>query len=311
MGADCEEVMDAYCDRGGNLIDSADVYPLDSNPSHCGLAEELIGEWLFKRKNRSRIVIATKVGGATGEGASDKGLGGKHILKAVDDSLKRLKTDYIDIYQTHWDDGTDPEETLRALDDLVKAGKVRYIGCCSYSASRLVECFETSRRRGVPAFRTLQLKINLIDRDRLAREIETICANYDLAILAYSPLAGGFLTGKYLDEARWPISARSAMVKSRYWKAENIELVRRIAAVCKRMGISVIEFCIIWTLGQHGVKVALFGANSISQLQKITASVRSLGSFQAEVTRVMEEVFKELAVYRKQVGSCDLSLDLY
>ncbi|MBI4454610.1 MAG: aldo/keto reductase [Acidobacteria bacterium] len=304
--ADCEEVMDVYCDQGGNLIDSADVYPLDSNLSHRGLAEEIIGNWISKKRNRSKIILATKVGGVMGEGDSCKGLGREHILQAVDDSLRRLRTDYIDIYQTHWDDGTNPEDTLGAMADLVKAGKVRYIGCCSYSARRLLQCLEISSRYRIPPFRTLQLKVNLIDRGRLTKTLGSICATHNISILAYSPLAGGFLTGKYLDQ-NWRSTSKTDVIESRYLNDENSMLVKGMAAICESLGINLIEFCTHWVLGQNSVKVVLFGANSAAQLKAITASVGFLPISQAQVVRIFEDFLKErpesLGVASTQDGS--------
>lgn len=286
----CEHVMDAYWEAGGNLIDCADVYPLDENPSHRGLAEEIIGAWMARRGNRERLVVATKLGGAMGEGASQKGLGRRHVLNAIDGSLKRLRTDYVDLYQAHWDDGTDLEETLRAMEDLVKAGKVRHIGGCSYSASRLRECMDTAARFDLPPFRTLQVKVNLLDRDRLTPELSSVCEAYGVSLLAYSPLASGFLTGRYQEPAGQGRSPRSALVERRYRTDENLRLLRRIAISCERAGVGMIEFCLGWVLRQPGVSVALVGASSVEQLAVMAAAATASSITSPDTSRALESL---------------------
>jgi aryl-alcohol dehydrogenase-like predicted oxidoreductase len=283
----CEAVMDAYDEAGGNFIDSADVYPLDSDPSHRGVSEDIIGRWMAARRNRHRFIVATKVGGAMGGNAGDQGLSRAHIIDAVEGSLQRLQTDYIDVYQTHWDDGTDVEETLGAFSDLVKAGKVRHVGACSYSAPRLRECLETSARHGYLPFRTLQLKLNVIDRARLTPEVASLSCAHDISVLAYSPLAGGFLprhSGPPHDVAE---SARHRATQSRYGSAMDLDGARRLAAMSDALGVGVVELCLRWVLGQTGVRVAIVGASSVEQLQGLVSAVSGASVAQAGLVRAV------------------------
>ena len=191
-------VLDAYTDAGGNFIDTADVYSrwVEGNPG--GVSEEIIGRWLKQRGNRYEYVVATKVQGRMWEGPNGQGLSRGHIMKAVDDSLRRLGTDYIDLYQTHWPDRETPqEETMRALDDLVHAGKVRYIGCSNEPASRLCKAMWIGDREHLAAFVSLQPPYSLVNRANFERENEALCLDPGVGVIPYSPLQGGFLTGKY------------------------------------------------------------------------------------------------------------------
>ena len=193
----CAPVLNAFVEAGGNFIDTADVYTRWAEGNAGGVAEELIGEWL-KTQPRDQIIIATKVRGPMGSGPNDQGLSRHHIIAACEASLRRLQTDYIDLYQTHyWDEHTPLEETLRALGDLVRAGKVRYLGCSNLPAWHLMEALWTSERDNVARYDCLQPHYNLVHRAEYEREHRAVCLKYGLGVIAYSPIAGGLLSGKY------------------------------------------------------------------------------------------------------------------
>lgn len=196
-----QQVLDAYVDAGGNFIDTADVYSRWATGHTGGESEATLGRWMQARGNRSRLIIATKVGSAMGAGPNMGGLSRQHMLRAVDESLRRLRTDYIDLYQAHFDDERVPlEETLRTFDDLVRQGKVRYIGASNYHAWRLVQALWVSDRHGYAAYVSLQPKYNLVDRDEFEGDLEAACRAFGLGVIPYAPLGGGFLTGKYRRE---------------------------------------------------------------------------------------------------------------
>ncbi len=204
--ADTHRILSATFEAGINFIDTADIYSkwVDGNPG--GVSEIYIGNWMKKNNiPRDQIVLATKVRGEMGKGPNDQGLSRTHIINAVDASLRRLQTDYIDLYQSHWtDDDTPIEETLRAFDDLVKQGKVRYVGASNYAAWELMQALWTSDKYNLTRYDSLQPHYNLIYRDEFERELRAVCAAYEIAVIPYSPLAGGFLTGKYRKDEPMP-----------------------------------------------------------------------------------------------------------
>jgi aryl-alcohol dehydrogenase-like predicted oxidoreductase len=204
------QILTASYEAGINFIDTADIYSrwVEGNPG--GVAENIIRKWI-KENNipRDQLVIATKVRGQMGDGPNDEGLSRGHIMQAVEASLRRLGTDYIDLYQTHWyDENTPIDETLKALDDLVNQGKVRYLGCSNYPAWRLTEALWTSRQQYLAQYDSLQPHYNLVHRAEFERELAEVCRQYGLAVIPYSPLAGGFLTGKY-SKGKVPDSVRA------------------------------------------------------------------------------------------------------
>jgi aryl-alcohol dehydrogenase-like predicted oxidoreductase len=205
------EVMDSFTEAGGNFIDTADIYTnWAGDLSYGGKTEEIIGRWLTDKGVRQDIVLATKVRGRMWEGPNGEGLSRTHIIRACEDSLRRLQTDYIDLYQCHWADLDTPiEETLSALDDLVHAGKVRYIGASNFPAWRLMEAVSTSQKHGYARFDCYQPEYSLMERQLFEYEAMPFCKHYQLGVIPYSPLAGGFLTGKYRRDSPQPESARA------------------------------------------------------------------------------------------------------
>jgi aryl-alcohol dehydrogenase-like predicted oxidoreductase len=261
-------ILSAAYDEGINFIDTADVYSRWAEGNPGGVAESIIGKWM-KTSNipRDQIVIATKVRGRMGEGPNDEGLARTHILNAVEASLRRLGTDYIDLYQTHaYDDSTPIDETLTALDDLVRQGKVRYIGCSNYPAWRLMRALWTSDKLKLTAYDSLQPHYNLVHRAEFERELGDICETYGLGVIPYSPLAGGFLTGKYRKD-RIPDSARAGGAK-RYFRDRNWALLDKIELIGREKGnYSISQIAVAWLLSNPVVTSPIIGPRTQEQLR--------------------------------------------
>ncbi len=268
------QVMDAFFEAGGNFLDTADIYSrwVEGNPG--GVSETIIGQWMKERKNRHLVVIATKVRGRMWDGPNGEGLSREHIMKAVEDSLRRLQTDYIDLYQTHWFDPDTPiEETLRALDDLVHQGKVRYIGCSNYPAWRLMEALWTSDRLGLARYDSLQPHYNLVHRAEFERELREVCQTYGLGVIPYSPLAGGFLTGKYRKDQPLPDTPRAQGIKDRYFSDRNFAVIEKLEAMGKEYGKTVAQMALAWLLSDPVVTSPIIGANTVEQLNDLLGAV--------------------------------------
>jgi aryl-alcohol dehydrogenase-like predicted oxidoreductase len=266
------EVMTAAYETGINFIDTADVYSswVEGNPG--GVSETIIGRWLkIGIANRDQIVIATKVRGRMGEDPNDEGLSRRHILEAAQASLRRMNTDYIDLYQVHWPDESTPiDETLSALDDLVRRGLVRYIGCSNFPAWRLMQALWTSDQRGLHRFSSLQPHYNVLRREEYERELEDVCQTYGLGVLPYSPLAGGFLTGKYQrDKAPQPGSRGASserlkryMSDERSWK--TLDVLRRLGS---ERGKTVSQMALGWLLSRPSITSPIIGPRTVEQLE--------------------------------------------
>jgi aryl-alcohol dehydrogenase-like predicted oxidoreductase len=226
------EVLDAYVAGGGNFIDTAEVYSRWV-PGHMGgESEAILGRWLRSRKNRDRVVIATKVGAPMGDAPEQKGLSRRRILEAVDDSLRRLQTDVIDLYQAHFDDAeTVLDETLSTFDDLIKEGKVRHVGASNYTAPRLKEALETAQRLGLRPYETMQPEYNLLDRDQYEGELQALCVERELGVITYYSLASGFLSGKYRKGQPLPASSRAASVQRAYMNARGFRVLTVLDSV--------------------------------------------------------------------------------
>ena len=266
------QVLDAYVEAGGNFIDTADIYSnwVPGNPG--GVSEEIIGRWMKARRNRDQLVIATKVRGRMWEGPDGEGLSRAHIMRAVEDSLRRLGTEVIDLYQAHWFDADTPiEETLRAFDDLVRQGKVRHVGASNYPAWRLMEALWRAEVEGIVCFVSLQPHYNLAYRAEFERELKEVCEKYGLGVIPYSPLAGGFLTGKYRPD-RPAESPRAAGVRKRYFNERGWRVLEAVLDVARETGGTPAAVALAWLLAQPVVTAPIIGANSVEQLgQKLAA----------------------------------------
>ncbi|MES0342731.1 MAG: aldo/keto reductase [Anaerolineales bacterium] len=266
------EVLDAAYDAGINFIDTADIYSrwIDGNPG--GVAESIIGKWLRKNpEKRTQVILATKVRGRMGEGPNDEGLSRKHIFSAVEQSLMRLGTDYIDLYQVHWPDESTPiEETLRALDDLVRDGRVLYIGCSNYPAWRLMESLWTSDRCRLTSFISLQPHYNLVHRDEFERELEDICLKFDIGVIPYSPLAGGFLTGKYAGDQTPPEGSRGATsdrIQAYLMDPHSLSTLEIVKQIALERQKSPSQVALRWLISRPAVVSAIIGPRDLEQLE--------------------------------------------
>lgn len=265
-----QRVLDAYLDAGGNFIDSADVYARWAPGNQGGESETILGRWMRERGNRGQVVLATKVGSAMGDLPNQKGLSRQHIMAAVEDSLRRLQTDYIDLYQAHWDDTTTPlDETLRAFDDLVRQGKVRYIGASNYSAWRLVQALWASDRRGYAPYVCVQPKYNLVERDEYERELEAACVANGVGVITYSSLGGGFLTGKYRRDGETPATARAGSVRQRYMHERGWAVLDALLGVAEARGATPSQVALAWQLARPSVTAPIASATSVEQLSEI------------------------------------------
>ncbi len=266
-------IMDAFTDAGGNFLDTADMYSRWVDGNQGGESEEIIGRWLHARRARHEIVLATKVRGPMWDGPNGEGLSRGHIIKACEDSLRRLQTDYIDLYQAHWYDVDTPvEETLAAFDLLVGQGKVRYVGCSNHPAWRLMAALWTSDARNLVRYETLQPHYNLVHRAEFERELADVCVTYELGVMPYSPLAGGFLTGKYTPDDT-PAGARSESVRSRYFNEAGWRTLDAVQQVANEEGVSPASVALAWLLARPGVTAPIIGANSAEQLAGSLAAV--------------------------------------
>jgi len=262
--ATAHRVMSRALELGVNFIDTADVYGQD------GLSERVIGSWFASAGQRDRVVLATKFRFAMGDGPNRTGASRYRIVRCVEESLKRLKTDRIDLYQIHMQDIDTPEaETLRALDDLVTTGKVLYIGCSNYAAYRLMSALWTSKLERLASFVTLQAEYSLVVRD-IEREHVPLCRETGLGLLAWSPLAGGFLSGKYARSQAAPAGSRLAKMKERYARFDNELGWRTLAAVeavASEIGAPPAAVSLAWLLSRPQLTSAIFGARDLAQLE--------------------------------------------
>lgn len=273
-------VMDAFVEAGGNLIDTADIYSTWAPNNPGGVSEEIIGRWMKSRGNRERILVATKVRGAMGQNGSEgrhhplqrEGLSRKWILRAVEDSLRRLQVDYIDLYQVHTIDNQVPiEETLSALTDLVHKGYVRYIGASNFSAWRLMQALWASDKHGYESFVSLQPEYSLAQptQANFEREIARVCETYGIGVIPYSPLAGGFLTGKYRRDQPLPESVRAQEITNRRYSEQNWQILDKVLEVAQSHGAHPAQVALAWLLSKPYVTAPIVGANSVAQLRDL------------------------------------------
>jgi aryl-alcohol dehydrogenase-like predicted oxidoreductase len=265
-------LLDAWLDAGFNFIDTADVYSRWA-PGHTGgESETVIGKWLKQGGKRNKVVIATKVGLDMGNGKV--GLKPAYIRQAAEDSLRRLQTDCIDLYQSHKDDEASPlGETLEAYAQLIKAGKVRVIGASNYSAPRLALALETSRKLGLPRYESLQPLYNLYDRAEFEHGLQKLCLDEELGVIGFSSLASGFLTGKYRSSADAAKSPRGNTVITKYLNPRGLRILAALDEIAAATGSTPGRVALAWLLARPGVTSPIASATSIAQLRELTAAV--------------------------------------
>jgi len=291
-------ILDRAFEAGLDFFDTADVYPLGGGLPTVGRTEEIIGNWLAARGTRSRVFLATKCRGQMGSGTNDVGLSRLHIQRAVEASLRRLRTDVIDLYQTHFFDPFTPiDETLRALDDLVRAGKVRYVGCSNYPLYRLAEAERVARELRVSRYETLQPRYNLLYRE-IETEILPFARQERIGVIVYNPIAGGLLSGKYrAGEApragtRFTLGGAGEMYQRRYWDSVQLGAVEELAKETESRGLSLASVAVAWVLAQPGITSAIIGASRPDQLDATLAGAEL--KLDPEVTKLCDAVWWNL-----------------
>lgn len=281
FGLQCDEaassaILDAAAAAGITFIDTADVYPLGGTLETVGRTEEIVGKWL--RGRREQFVLATKCSGRSGPAAWQQGTSRKHVLASIDASLKRLGTDYVDLYQVHhFDDTVSVDETIEAFDAVLKAGKARYIGVSNYHAYRIARALGRAEALGLAKFVSVQPRYNLLFRE-LERELFPLCAEEGLAVIPYNPLAGGMLTGKHKrgappEGSRFTLGTAAKNYTERYWKEREFEAVERFIGLAQEAGIAPATLALAWVLANPVITAPILGASRADQL---AASVAAL-----------------------------------
>jgi aryl-alcohol dehydrogenase-like predicted oxidoreductase len=281
FGLQCDEetsgaILDRAAEGGITFIDTADVYPLGGGLPTVGRTEEIVGRWL--RGKRDRFVVATKCFGRTGPAPWEQGNSRQHILAAVEDSLRRLGTDHIDLYQLHGPDpGTPIDETLEALDDLVHSGKVRYVGCSNFLSYQVARALGRSEARSLVRFDSVQPRYNLLFR-QIERELLPLCAEEGVGVIPYNPIAGGLLSGKHVPGApptegtRFTLGNAAGNYQDRYWHEREFATVEELRKIAEREGVSLVTLSIAWTLANPIVTAPIVGASQPGQLDATLAA---------------------------------------
>jgi aryl-alcohol dehydrogenase (NADP+) len=282
FGLQCDEatsraILDRAAAGGITFLDAADVYPVGGGFQTAGRTEEIVGRWLEGR--RHEFIVATKCGGAMSERPWDRGTSRKHVLDAIDASLRRLRTDYVDLYQLHHPDPETPiEESLRALDDVVRAGKARYVGCSNFPAYQLARALGRSELLGVGRFDTVQPRYNLLFR-QIERDLLPLCREEALAVIPYNPLAGGLLSGKHRRETgptpgtRFTLGNAASRYQDRYWHEREFATVEALRPLAAEAGLSPAQLALAWTLAEPAITAPIVGASRPEQLDDAIAAV--------------------------------------
>lgn len=266
------KLLDAFMRAGFNLIDTADVYSNWAEGNQGGESETIIGRWLKRTGKRDSVVIATKVGMDMGGGR--KGLSKEHILRSADESLQRLQTDYIDLYQSHQDDPDTPlEETLEAYARLIEQGKVRSIGASNYSAARLSEALSISEEQGLPRYESLQPLYNLYNREEYEKELEPVCLEKNVGVINYYSLASGFLTGKYRSEEDLGQSVRGRGIK-KYLNERGFRILQALDEVAAELNSTPARVAVAWLMARPGVTAPIASATSLEQFNDLVESTK-------------------------------------
>ena len=266
------KLLDSFVSSGFNCIDTADTYTTWVPGNKGGESETIIGKWLKRNGNRDQIIIATKCGKDMGPGK--KGLSKSYIKSAVEASLRRLQTDYIDLYQSHTDDLETPiEETLEAYEELIKQGKVREIGASNYSADRISKALQISRKQKLPRYQSLQPLYNLYDRADFEKQLEPVCLNEGVGVISYSSLASGFLTGKYRSEKDLSKSPRGKGVKE-YLNPRGFRILDTLDQVAKQYSSTPSKVALAWLMARPSVTAPIASASNLNQLNDLVESTK-------------------------------------
>lgn len=287
------ELLDAFTAAGLNLIDTADVYSAWAHGNRGGESEAIIGRWLKRSGRRADVIIATKVGM---EMRGEKGLSKSRIMRSAEESLGRLQTDYIDLYQSHQDDPETPlEETLEAYAELIRQGKVRAVGASNYSAERLSQALLASERNGLPRYESLQPLYNLYDRQAFEAELEPLCAEKNVGVIGYYSLASGFLTGKYRSEDDLGKSARGGGVK-KYLNERGFRILDALNEVARQRGATPARVALAWLMARPSVTAPIASATSLAQLDDLIEATR------LELDEASLRLLDEASAWREDAG---------
>jgi aryl-alcohol dehydrogenase (NADP+) len=298
FGLQCDEaassaIMDRAASGGIDFFDTADVYPLGGNRETAGRTEEIVGRWL--KGKRQQFIIATKCVGAMGPKPWDQGMSRKHILDAIDGSLHRLGTDYVDIYQLHSFDKLTPiDEALEALDSIVRSGKARYVGVSNWPAYKVARALGRSELKNIVRIESVQPRYNLLFR-AFERELLTMCEEERIAVIPYNPLAGGLLTGKHDRTAppaagtRFTLGTAAARYQSRYWKEQEFQTIDDLRALGNQAGMSMATMAVSWVLANPAITAPIIGASRPEQLADSLAAVEK-GPLAADLKARLDEV---------------------
>lgn len=287
-------IMDAAAEGGITFFDTADVYPLGAPPEQFGRTEEIVGQWLGSR--RDRFILATKCHFPTGPMPWDAGNSRKNIVRALDASLLRLSTDYIDLYQLHsWDANTPIDETLQALDDVVRAGKVRYIGCSNFLAYQLARSIGRAEVLRTASFASVQPRYNLLYREN-ERELFPLCAEEGIAVIPYNPLAGGFLSGKHrpgspTEGGRFTLGWAATRYQERYWHEQMFATVESLRPIAAEAGVSMATLAVQWVLANPVITSPIVGASRPDQLSDALDAVTT--PLDAKIKTTLDEMTHE------------------
>ncbi len=266
------EVLDALLESGLNFVDTADVYSHWVPGHQGGESETIIGNWFKARGNRRQVILATKVGLPMGEGK--QGLSRNYIRQAVEASLRRLQTDYIDLYQAHRDDESTPqEETLGAFAELIREGKVRAVGASNFTAERLESALEVSRKGKLPRYESLQPEYNLYDRAGYESALEPVCVKYELGVIPYFSLASGFLSGKYRSAADAASRPRAAMLK-KYFNERGMRILQALDEVAREVKAKPAQVALAWLIARPSITAPIASATSVEQLHELVGATR-------------------------------------
>ncbi len=299
FGYQCDDetsfaIMDAAADAGITFFDTADVYPLGAPPEVFGRTEEVIGRWLGTR--RDEFILATKCYFPTGPKPWDAGNSRKNIMRALDASLRRLGTDYVDLYQLHsWDADTPIDETLQALDDVVRSGKVRYVGCSNFLAYQLARSIGRAEVLSTANFISVQPRYNLLFREN-ERELFPLCAEEGIAVIPYNPLAGGFLSGKHQPGApteggRFTLGWAAGRYQERYWNDRMFAAIDDLRPIADAAGVSMATMAVQWVLANPVITSPIIGASRPEQLKDSVAAVDA--PLQADVKQQLDRMTYE------------------
>lgn len=282
------EILDGFVAAGFDFVDTAEMYSFWVDGKGGGQSEKIIGNWMKSRGNRDQMVIATKGSGATGLHPTDSSKA--HILKSIDGSLSRLKTDYIDLYYTHYDDEKTPvEETLAAYDEAIKAGKIRHIAVSNISPERLVASFDVAQKRGIPAYQALQPLYNLVERTGYESQYAALAEKHGMSVFPYSALASGFLSGKYRSEADLGKSVRGDGA-SKYLNEKGLSILNALDRTAEKHQTTPTTVALAWLLSRPGITAPIVSATNLDQLHALVAAPKLI--LDPEDLTILDQVSK-------------------